>query len=84
MQYLRMEEVIKCDKIADSPSAAAGGLTGGKAGAQISVMGFDALGGYVFARMAHNMGESLITVLFLIPLSLTHFTIFKRPRHLPI
>lgn len=33
-------------------------------------MGLDALGGYVFARMAHNMGESLIMVLFLIPLAL--------------
>jgi hypothetical protein len=36
---------------------AAGGLAGGKAGGQIFVMGLDALGGYVFARMAHNMGS---------------------------
>jgi hypothetical protein len=35
---------------------AAGGLTGGKPQAQIFIMGLDALGGYVFARMAHNEG----------------------------
>jgi hypothetical protein len=37
----------------------AGGLAGGKAGGQIFVMGLDALGGYVFARMAHNMGYDI-------------------------
>lgn len=36
---------------------AAGGLTGGKPQSQLLVMGLDALGGYVFARMAHNGGE---------------------------
>jgi hypothetical protein len=35
---------------------AAGGLTGGKPQVQIFIMGLDALGGYVFARMAHNEG----------------------------
>lgn len=49
--------------VANELSTAAGGLAGGKAGAQIFVMGLDALGGYVFARMAHNMGSSLKTVL---------------------
>ncbi|KAJ5152070.1 hypothetical protein N7492_010365 [Penicillium capsulatum] len=35
---------------------AAGGLTGGRPGSQIFIVGLDALGGYVFARMAHNGG----------------------------
>ncbi|KAI2744364.1 hypothetical protein DTO013E5_2622 [Penicillium roqueforti] len=34
----------------------AGGLYGGKPQTQLCVMGFNALGGYVFARMAHNGG----------------------------
>lgn len=42
--------------ITDDVFPAAGGLAGGKAGSQLFVMGLDALGGYVFARMAHNMG----------------------------
>ncbi|KAJ5880907.1 uncharacterized protein N7473_011960 [Penicillium subrubescens] len=37
----------------------AGGLTGGKPQAQIFIMGLDALGGYVFARMAHNEGHDI-------------------------
>lgn len=36
---------------------AAGGLAGGEVQSQAFVMGLDALGGYVFARMAHNGGE---------------------------
>ena len=35
---------------------AAGGLYGGKPQTQTCIMGLDALGGYVFARMAHNGG----------------------------
>ncbi|KAJ5489253.1 hypothetical protein N7539_004143 [Penicillium diatomitis] len=38
---------------------AAGGLSGGNGGVQIFVMGLDALGGYVFARMAHNEGYDI-------------------------
>ncbi|KAF7717082.1 Uncharacterized protein PECH_004508 [Penicillium ucsense] len=37
----------------------AGGLSGGNGGVQIFVMGLDALGGYVFARMAHNEGYDI-------------------------
>ncbi|GLI74424.1 hypothetical protein PoHVEF18_002663 [Penicillium ochrochloron] len=37
----------------------AGGLTGGKPQVQIFIMGLDALGGYVFARMAHNEGHDI-------------------------
>lgn len=38
---------------------AAGGLYGGKPQTQACVMGLDALGGYVFARMAHNGGYDI-------------------------
>lgn len=41
----------------NNSSLAAGGLKGGRPTAQVFVMGLDALGGYVFARMAHNEGE---------------------------
>ena len=44
-----------CDN--NSLSIAAGGLKGGRPTAQVFVMGLDALGGYVFARMAHNERE---------------------------
>ncbi|KAJ5561947.1 hypothetical protein N7535_003591 [Penicillium sp. DV-2018c] len=37
----------------------AGGLYGGHASTQIGIMGLDALGGYVFARMAHNGGYDI-------------------------
>jgi hypothetical protein len=39
--------------------SAAGGLYGGQAQSQLFVLGLDALGGYVFARMAHNGGQLL-------------------------
>ncbi|OGE56156.1 hypothetical protein PENARI_c003G07842 [Penicillium arizonense] len=34
----------------------AGGLYGGKPQSQVFILGLDALGGYVFARMCHNLG----------------------------
>ncbi|CAG8169681.1 unnamed protein product [Penicillium salamii] len=37
----------------------AGGLYGGKPQTQTCIMGLDALGGYVFARMAHNGGYDI-------------------------
>ncbi|KAJ5098817.1 hypothetical protein N7532_005818 [Penicillium argentinense] len=37
----------------------AGGLKGGKPTTQLLVMGLDSLGGYVFARMAHNGGYDI-------------------------
>ncbi|CAI7567487.1 unnamed protein product [Penicillium crustosum] len=37
----------------------AGGLYGSKPQTQLCIMGFDALGGYVFARMAHNEGYDI-------------------------
>ncbi|KAJ5329461.1 hypothetical protein N7452_009851 [Penicillium brevicompactum] len=37
----------------------AGGLYGGKPQTQACIMGLDALGGYVFARMAHNGGYDI-------------------------
>ncbi|CRL23038.1 unnamed protein product [Penicillium camemberti] len=39
--------------------SAAGGLYGSKPQTQLCIMGFDALGGYVFARMAHNGGYDI-------------------------
>lgn len=36
---------------------AAGGLSSGRASTHLFTIGLDALGGYVFARMAHNGGE---------------------------
>ncbi|KAJ5301859.1 hypothetical protein PENANT_c002G08756 [Penicillium antarcticum] len=37
----------------------AGGLYGGKPQSQLLVLGLDALGGYVFARMCHNLGYDI-------------------------
>ncbi|KAJ5135783.1 uncharacterized protein N7515_005061 [Penicillium bovifimosum] len=37
----------------------AGGLQGGNPSSQLCIIGFDALGGYVFARMAHNGGYDI-------------------------
>lgn len=39
---------------------AAGGPRGGRPTIQVFVLGLDALGGYVFARMAHNEGKYFI------------------------
>lgn len=44
--------------------SAAGGLYGSKPQTQLCIMGFDALGGYVFARMAHNGGWLLSLLLY--------------------
>lgn len=47
------------EHVTDCLLAAAGGLAGSKEGAQFFLVGLDALGGYVFARMAHNEGMPL-------------------------
>jgi hypothetical protein len=68
-------------------SSAAGGLYGGKPQSQVFILGLDALGGYVFARMCHNLGQlkPFVFAMLLDPIRLAGFilvyTFFTNARY---